>query len=294
MKPFSPAGANLNQIPMQDLYKEFGLDPMTIDFIGHAIALHRDESYFSRPALETVERINLYYDSLMKFEGTKSPYIYPLYGLGELPQAFARLSAVWGGTYMLNKPDVKVVYDESGVACGVESEGEIAKADMVVGDPSYFPGKSKVVGKVVRAICLMSHPIPNTNDATSVQIILPQRQIGRNTDMYVFCCSYSHNVCPKGKWLAFVSTTVETNNPQAELAPGFALLGPTDEVFIEVIDIKEPMEDGTKDKCFISKGYDPTTHFETTVDDLLDMYKRITGQDLDLSSKDPNLVQAES
>ena len=27
----------------------------------------------------------------------KSPYLYPLYGLGELPQAFARLAAVYGG-----------------------------------------------------------------------------------------------------------------------------------------------------------------------------------------------------
>ena len=32
-----------------------------------------------------------------------------------------------------------------------------------------------------------------------------------------------------------------------------------------------------RDKCFISKGYDATTHFETTVEDVLDMYKRITG-----------------
>eukprot|EP01024_Parvocaulis_polyphysoides_P030116 TRINITY_DN2735_c0_g2_i1.p1 TRINITY_DN2735_c0_g2~~TRINITY_DN2735_c0_g2_i1.p1 ORF type:complete len:513 (-),score=52.32 TRINITY_DN2735_c0_g2_i1:746-2242(-) len=293
-KPFSPSGLDLTKEPMQNLYKEFGLDTMTIDFIGHAIALHRDEKYFNQPALPTVLKIRLYYDSLMKFEGTKSPYIYPLYGLGELPQAFARLSAVWGGVYMLNKPDVKVTYDDNGVATGVESEGEKASAKMVVGDPSYFPGKSRVIGQVVRAICIMSHPIPNTSDAMSVQIILPQRQIGRSTDMYVFCCSYQHNVCPKGKWIAFVSTIVETQNPQAELAPGFALLGPIDEQFIQVIDIQEPLEDGQKDKCFISKGYDPTTHFETTVEDVLDMYKRITGEDLDLTGKDPNLVKAES
>lgn len=38
------------------------------------------------PALPTVKKIRLYYDSLMRFEGTSSPYIYPLYGLGELPQ----------------------------------------------------------------------------------------------------------------------------------------------------------------------------------------------------------------
>lgn len=47
-----------------------------------------------------------------------------------LAQAFARLSAVYGGTYMLAKPDAEVVY-ENGVAVGVSSEGETAKAKLV-------------------------------------------------------------------------------------------------------------------------------------------------------------------
>lgn len=42
-----------------------------------------------------------------RFQDLRSPFIYPMYGLGELPQAFARLSAVYGGVYMLNKPDLK-------------------------------------------------------------------------------------------------------------------------------------------------------------------------------------------
>lgn len=33
-----------------------------------------------------------------------------------------------------------------------------------------------------------------------------------------------------------------------------------------------------RDGVYISKGYDPSTHFETTVDDVLDMYQRITGK----------------
>ncbi len=51
-------------------------------------------------------------------------------------QAFARLSAVYGGTYMLSKPDVQVVFDEAGKATGVTSEGETVQAKFVVGDPS--------------------------------------------------------------------------------------------------------------------------------------------------------------
>lgn len=53
------------------------------------------------PALPTVQKIRLYYDSLMRFEGTASPYIYPLYGLGELPQVSACLHAFHGIVCML-------------------------------------------------------------------------------------------------------------------------------------------------------------------------------------------------
>jgi Rab GDP dissociation inhibitor len=40
-----------------------------------------------------------------------------------------------------------------------------------------------------------------------------------------------------------------------------------------------------RDKAYISKGYDATTHFETTVEDVLSLYRRITGADLDLSKE---------
>jgi len=64
--------------------------------------------------------------------------------------------------------------------------------------------------------------------------------------MYVFCCSYAHNVAANDKWIAFVSTTVETASPEAELAPGLALLGHIDEKFVSVSDVHVPTSDGSK------------------------------------------------
>ncbi|XBH89377.1 hypothetical protein VPH35_081294 [Triticum aestivum] len=183
--PSTHKGLDLTKMTSKQLISKYGLDDNTIDFIGHAVALHKDDIYLSEPAIEIVKRMKLYAESVARFQGG-SPYIYPLYGLGELPQGFARLSAVYGGTYMLNKPECKVEFDDEGKVRGVTSEGETAKGKKVVCDPSYVPEKVKKVGKVFRAIAIMSHPIPNTAESHSVQIIIPQKQLGRRSDMQVF------------------------------------------------------------------------------------------------------------
>lgn len=50
---------------------------------------------------------------------------------------------------------------------------------MVIGDPSYFPEKVEKKGSVVRVICILNHPINQTNNAVSCQLIMPGNQIDR-------------------------------------------------------------------------------------------------------------------
>lgn len=88
--PSTHNGLNLKEMTMAELYAYFQLEEATIEFIGHALALHTNEDYFHEPALQTVLKVKLYHESLMRFAGTRSPYIYPLYGLGELPQVTPR------------------------------------------------------------------------------------------------------------------------------------------------------------------------------------------------------------
>lgn len=68
----------------------------------------------------------------------------------------------------------------------------------------------------------------------------------------MFCCSYSHNVAPKGKFIAFVSTEAESEQPEIELKPGLDLLGPVDEIFYDMYDRFEPVNECSLDNCFIS------------------------------------------
>lgn len=272
---------------MVKLYEKFGLDANTQDFTGHALALMRDDDYLRKPALETIRRIRLYSESLARYG--KSPYLYPMYGLGELPQGFARLSAIYGGTYMLDKPVDEIVLDDEGKVVGVKSGDEVAKCKQVYCDPSYVPNRVKKVGQVVRCICLLDHPIPNTKDALSTQIIIPQKQVNRKSDIYVSMVSNTHQVAAKGWFVGMVSTTVETSNPEQEIQPGLALFGPIKQKFVTVSDYYEPAESGAESQIFISQSYDATTHFETTCLDVLDIFKRGTGEEFDFSKVKHNL-----
>ena len=67
-----------------------------------------------------------------------------MYGLGELPQGFARLSAIYGGTYMLDKPIDEIVY-ENGKVVGVKSGGEMARCKQLYCDPTYVADRVEKV-----------------------------------------------------------------------------------------------------------------------------------------------------
>jgi Rab GDP dissociation inhibitor len=283
---------DLDKHTMTEVYLKFGLEPGTRDFIGHAMALWTTEDYTNAPARETFDRLNLYMLSVARYG--KSPYIYPLYGLGELPQGFARLSAIYGGTYMLDKPVDEIVYDENGQFAGVKSGEEVAKAKFVIGDPTYFPDKVRKTGhKVIRAMCVLDHPVPTTEDLDSLQIIIPQNQIKRKHDIYIAVVSAAHNVAAKGHYLAIVSTIIETNAPHVELEPAFKLLGSRVDTLMGIADLYEPIEDGTKDHVYISRSYDASSHFETTTDDVKDIYFRIMGKPLALKKR-PTVQEEEA
>jgi Rab GDP dissociation inhibitor len=70
--------------------------------------------------------------------------------------------------------------------------------------------------------------------------------------------SFAHMVAADGKYIAIVSTTVETANPLQEVSAGIALLGKILARLDDVSELKESLADGVNDHCFISRTYDAT------------------------------------
>jgi len=95
--------------------------------------------------------------------------------------------------------------------------------------------------------------------------------------------SYSHLICAKGIYVAIISTTVETENPEAEIQPAVLLLGDILEMFVSVSTLYEPAASGKDTNLWVTSSYDATSHFESASEDILVIYEQIVGEKLDLN-----------
>lgn len=292
---------DLTKLTMKEVYEYWKIADDTRMFTGHAVALYTNDSYMSDPAqtLPTIMRMQLYATSLARY-GT-SPYIYPCWGLGGLPEGFSRLAAVHGGVYMLRRPIAKILFNDDGTAKGVVSpdpedetgeKTEEAFCKQLIADPSYFAGTDKVkkVGQVAQWLVILTAPPPGIS-GDSAQIIIPGSQLGRANDIYVSLQGWGLQCAPQGRFIAMVSSNVETADPRRELEPALQMLGSVVEEFFFVRDIYEPTNQGVNDNCFISSSMDATTNFQSVTQEVMALYKQITGKDVDLTADTATLNQ---
>lgn len=275
------------------LYKKYKLDANTQAFTGHAVALYLNDDYLEYPAIELVERAKLYVSSVMRYG--QSPYIYPKWGLGGLPEGFSRKAAVHGGVYMLNIDDKKdfieeIKFDKDGKVSGVTVGGATAPCKQLIADPSYFKDTDKVeqTGQIARCICVLK-ALPKDLTGDSAQVIIPAKQIsGRKSDVYICVVSSAHAVCSTGKFLAVISAKVENkDDPRKDLEQAYGWFEDNVlESFFWVTDTYQAKNNPEEDNCFISSSYDATTHFQTSTEEVLALFAAISGHELELSQEE--------
>jgi Rab GDP dissociation inhibitor len=60
-------------------------------------------------------------------------------------------------------------------------------------------------------------------------------------------------------------------------------LGSILDIFVSVSTLYDPLEDGRKSNLWITKSYDPSSHFEIASNEILDIYEKIVGEKLNLN-----------
>lgn len=182
---------------LQDTFK---LSPKLQQMVMYAVALVGTDHVTSQDGLQAVYT---YVSSIGRFAPTA--YLFPLYGVSEISQSFCRLSAVYGGTFLLRtaidqlKPQVNV---------GLETpNGRVLSSRWIVSNPKYFTEFTTRQGtRIFRKICIVSKSFETLN---RLLLVIPPntRGIDNSNPIYLLQLDSNANVCPIGKYLWHLSTT---------------------------------------------------------------------------------------
>lgn len=266
---------------MREYFYKHGLSKDAQEFIGHAVALNLDDNYLDRAPQETLENIHLFARSLTALEGSsRSPYIYPLYGISEISQAFSRKAAVNGAVFRLNTPvlDIEREGEEFLVWIHdpIENRRVSVRAKCLLGEPSYFTESVKAVCRVIRCICIVKGDVEIVKGTPSAQVIFLASELKRRNDIFLLVLGERECSAPRGFKIATISTVLEGENPVEETRFVVERLGNVVRMITTVRNVYEPGP--CPRNTFISRTIDQSTHFESLYTDIIRL-ARETGVD---------------
>lgn len=287
---------DLKTVTPKDVFAYFKLTPGVIEFLGHAVCLYPNNDYLTfvgenkeSKMLEVCERMKLYLNSISIYKDTTSPYLYPMWGLGGLPEGFSRLAAVYGGVYMLRRPVEEILYDDAGKVKGVVSKGETAHCKQLICDPFYLNGTEKVqsTGYIARTIMVLDGKMPFvTKDDESAQCIFPMEQVGHTCDIYLTMVGKDLECAPQNKYVAVASTKV---GGAQDMMPLEAVRSYITKNGVQILEewhtVRETFVGANKedDEVFVCSSPDETTHFQNATREVMEIYQNMTKEPLDLT-----------
>lgn len=174
---------------------------------------------------EGVKRTKKFLSSLGRYGQT--PFLFPMFGCGEIPQCFCRLCAVFGGVYCLKRPITEIHYDDASptknfvsLKCG----GQVIYGKSIVfgyglnvehilslnSTEILREQNENACGSISRAIYVLSKPIGNEtlNSGGGGVIFLKLPSTAENGDhsdgAYVIQLAKFSGACPKGSCKLFL------------------------------------------------------------------------------------------
>uniref|UniRef100_A0A0M3IPX5 Rab proteins geranylgeranyltransferase component A n=1 Tax=Ascaris lumbricoides TaxID=6252 RepID=A0A0M3IPX5_ASCLU len=118
--------------PFDDFIESRGISGNLKSFVADTIGILCPNA----TAKEGLKAVYRFMESVGRFGD--SPFLWTLYGSGELPQCFCRLCAVYGGVYCLKQPIDALILKENRVVA-VLTKGQRIRCKHVVMDSSYLP-----------------------------------------------------------------------------------------------------------------------------------------------------------
>eukprot|EP00980_Cylindrotheca_fusiformis_P023528 scaffold10571_cov154-Cylindrotheca_fusiformis.AAC.6 len=200
------------------------LSPKLRAIIRYALAWERDAS--STSLSRGMANLRHHLQSLGRFGNTG--FIFPMYGTGELSQAFCRSAAVFGATYLLRRPLIGIrISDnetEGVIIAGDESEScpKISRVRKDIESPTVIvpatsvPSLKEVIRtrprlKILRRISILSGKLLQSAHGDRHVIFIPPQSIGNSRAIHCLTLDDTVHVAPRGCAVMHLTTTVDSD-----------------------------------------------------------------------------------
>ncbi|CAA0831991.1 Rab escort protein [Striga hermonthica] len=215
--------------PFVDFLTKMGLSEKLKSIILYTIVMadyDQRNLEVCKEVMDTKSGINglaLYHSSIGRFPNANGAIIYPIYGQGELPQAFCRRAAVKGCIYVLRMPVVSVLMDKDGqMHKGVKlaSGQELFSSQLILAPHFTIPSTSAPIEqvasshnarlsdteeKVARGICIAKNSVKP--GVSNCMVFFPPKSLYPEQITTVRVLHLSGNVaaCPSGMFVTYLS-----------------------------------------------------------------------------------------
>ncbi|XP_028839582.1 rab proteins geranylgeranyltransferase component A 1 [Denticeps clupeoides] len=186
-------------------------------FIIHSIAMVSSET-LTEDGLRATQH---FLRCLGRYGNT--PFLFPLYGLGEIPQCFCRMCAVFGGIYCLRHSVRCLVIDKEANKCKalIDSRGQRISCSHLVVEEGYVAKeqrKSIVYKQTSRAVLITDRSVlPQESDQQVSLVTIPPLEASGSSVRMVELCS-SSMTCMPGTYLVHL-TCSSTGTAREDLGP---------------------------------------------------------------------------
>uniref|UniRef100_A0A8C8LWM7 Rab proteins geranylgeranyltransferase component A n=1 Tax=Oncorhynchus tshawytscha TaxID=74940 RepID=A0A8C8LWM7_ONCTS len=153
-----------------------------------------------------------------------TPFLFPLYGLGEIPQCFCRMCAVFGGIYCLRHSVQCLVLDKESGKCKavIDTHGQRISCSHFVVEDGYIGAdqrKNTDSRQISRAVLITDRSIlPSDSEQQISLVTVPPVEPGGPLVRIIELCS-STMTCMLDTYLVHLTCSSASGSAQEDLAP---------------------------------------------------------------------------
>ncbi|XP_040823792.1 rab proteins geranylgeranyltransferase component A 2 isoform X1 [Ochotona curzoniae] len=209
---------DFKQCSFSEYLKTKKLTPNLQHFILHSIAMTSESSCTTLDGLQATKN---FLQCLGRFGNT--PFLFPVYGQGEIPQCFCRMCAVFGGIYCLRHRVQCLVVDKESGRCKaiIDHFGQRISAKYFIMGDHYLSEEtcSEVQYKQIsRAVLITDKSLLKTDSDQEISIlVVPPVEAGTCSVRVTELCS-STMTCMKGTHLVHL-TCSSSKTAREDLEP---------------------------------------------------------------------------